>query len=435
MSNTKKVAFYLENVSIPNVDLSSPHFGNPGCGGTEYLFVALPYYLKVLAGDHCEPIILANCTLYLPEEVVSHQVLDVEDAARQAKHLGCQFFVYRPRRNIQASLLKLIDNIELSSIAWAHITPKEDHLRAMSETRFLKSLVCVEHEQHDMAKDSSIWKKLTYIVNLFDLNGFRSNVHASKDPNLVVYLGALVPQKGFHGLAKIWPEILKECPKAKLDVIGSGSLYGEQDRFGPWGIAEKNYEETHIIPYLSDGNGNVMSSVRFLGRLGSEKKEIISRAAVGVPNPLGQTENCPGSSLEFQALGTPVVSVRKNGLIDTVKDKETGLLSNSESELIRNICKLLRESEYSQRLGENGISFVDERYNCPKVVSEWLDLFSSLENGKRPKVFKLKNNYFDHHKYLIFANQYMQRAFGRFVCWPSVIYVKTKIIQLISKIY
>ena len=41
-----KVAFYLENKDIQNVDFSHPELGNPGCGGTQFLFAATPYYLK-----------------------------------------------------------------------------------------------------------------------------------------------------------------------------------------------------------------------------------------------------------------------------------------------------------------------------------------------------------------------------------------------------
>ena len=41
-----KVAFYLENKDIQKVDFTNPELGNPGCGGTQFLFAATPYYLK-----------------------------------------------------------------------------------------------------------------------------------------------------------------------------------------------------------------------------------------------------------------------------------------------------------------------------------------------------------------------------------------------------
>ena len=432
--NIIKVAFYLENRAIPNIDLSAPELGNPGCGGTEFLFVALPYYLEKLGSDY-QPVILANHINKLPSSVDHIKVADVVEAARQAKSYGCGIFVYRPRRHTEQVLLDEIDALEINTVAWAHITPMDDYLRAMARTQFLKALVCVEHEQHDLARDSAIWKKLTYIVNGFDVDGFRLSAPPPKEQGLVVYLGALVPQKGFHLLAKAWPKVLERCPNARLAVIGTGALYAEGAKLGPWGVADSRYEEHYILPHLADSAGKPLSSVSFLGQLGTEKKEVLYRAMVGVPNPGGQTENCPGSALEFQAAGTAVVSGAFYGLLDTVRNGQTGLLGKSEEDLIDHICQLLENPERAFALGENGIRFIEERYNYPAIVASWSELFDRISQSLGPKRMPGKSNLHQHHKYLIALNRYFQIIFGGIIPWPSVVEIKARLLPFLKSFF
>ena len=419
-----KIGFYLENQNIKDVDLSQPELGNPGCGGTEYLFSALPYYLAKLHGDKCETILFANHTGNLIRNVKSFQVSDVIAAAKAAKEYSCDFFIYRPYRHTQEDLLETLSELTLPSIAWAHITPLGEHLRELAKHKYVKALVCVEHEQYDLIQDSPIYKKLTYIVNGFDLDGFSLAEKPPKDPNLVVYLGSLVPQKGFHLLAKVWKQIIARVPSAQLVVIGSGALYNENAKLGPWKIAEKSYEEKYIIPYLADDKGELHPSVTLMGKLGLEKKEILYRALIGVPNPTGQTENCPGSALEFQATGTAVVSGAYNGLLDTVQHKITGLLGKTENDLMNNICTLLEAPDEAIKLGENGQTFIQERYNLTKITSEWITLFNNLANKKRPKRYPFKKNFHQHTKWATMINRFLQNNIGKLFYWPTILEIK-----------
>ena len=429
-----KVAFYLENKDVPNVDLSRPELGNPGCGGTTYLFSALPKYIQELNSNTISPILLANVTENLLESVQNYQVEDLYKAASFAKELACDFFVYRPRRELDVKFLNLIDGLELKTIGWAHITPKSEYLGRMAKTKYFKALVCVEHEQHELARDSKIWSKLTYIVNGFDVEGFQLPNPPKKEQNLVVYLGALVPQKGFHLLAKVWPRVLAKNPKAKLAVIGTGSLYNADAKLGPWGIADNEYETKHITPFLSDENGQPHSSVIFLGKLGIEKKDILYKATVGVVNPTGQTENCPGSALEFQACSTPVVSGAFYGMLDTVQHDITGYLGRNEEDLVSQICTLLQDTSLVEKLGKNATKFVQDRYNYSLVVNEWEELFQRLDSNKPIKRTPIKKNILQHSKILILINSCIQKTIGRFVSWPSIIDMKVSLFRKYTRI-
>ena len=250
-----KVAFYLENGAIPDVDLSQPSLGNPGCGGTEYMFAAIPFYLAAAEEKTgCRPFILANHVDRLPGNVANRPATNVLEAARLAKEEGCDVFVYRPRRHLEAELLALIDRLGLPTVARFSITPTGPYLRALAKSSSIKAVVCVGREQHDLAWDTPVWPKLTCITNSFDLDGFRLANPPAREPGLVVYLGALVPQKGFHLLARAWPRILRRHPTARLAVIGSGKLYGGSTSLGPWGVAAPEYE-TEFAPHLAGTDG------------------------------------------------------------------------------------------------------------------------------------------------------------------------------------
>ena len=190
----------------------------------------------------------------------------------------------------------------------------------------------------------------------------------------------MIPAKGFHHIARVWPAVKERVPNAELVVIGSGKLYDRNRSLGKWGVAEEGYER-QIRAYLSDGHGNPDPSVDFKGTLGIEKIKILQEADVGIVNPSGATENCPGSAIEFQAAGTPVVSGAYRGLLDTVLHERTGLLGRSDRDLIDNIVYLLRNKGLVRSYGENGIEFVKDKFSYEKISEQWLDLFGDVYYG------------------------------------------------------
>lgn len=430
-----KVAFYLENKDIQNVDFSHPELGNPGCGGTQFLFAATPYYLKKYFDSSYEVFILSNNINYLPRNINSFKVENIFAAAKLAKKIQCDFFIYRSRINTEFEIVELIDNLELSSIAWCHVGISSKYLSIMAKSKFIKKLVCVEHEQYDEIQDSllAIQGRVTYIPNGFDINWSKSNESTIKDEKLVVYVGALVPVKGFHILAKIWPSIIEKVPSAKLYVIGSGDLYNQKSKLGSWGVADKSYENNHIIPHLSDENGLKIKSVKFLGKLGYEKKYFMEKALIGIVNPSGASENCPGSALEFSSLETAVISGAYHGMLDTIRHRFSGLLGKSEKDLINNIVFLLSDPNYAKTLGKNGKKYVLERYNWERVINQWDYLFNALKFEKKMRRIPFKKNVLYNQKIFIKINRIFQFCFGRLFEWPTIVYLKSYIRNIFIK--
>jgi glycosyltransferase involved in cell wall biosynthesis len=394
-----KVGFHLENKGYPNVDLREPEKGNPGIGGTEYTTVTTAYYLNKFYPDQIECLLLASSTKLLPPSLSVIQAESEVDAAVKSKTQGCDIFVFKsPKANHE--IYEELRNLNIKAIARSNNTPDIEGLKQIADSSQIKCHVCVGQEQLDFLRDHIIFKKSTRIFNPFNAENFIPKQEIVKRGNTVVFLGNIIPVKGFHYLARVWRNVLKKRPDAKLIVIGSGKLYERSNKLGKWGVAEENYEANCIRPFLSDVNGDIIDSVHFAGLLGEEKIEILQNADVGVVNPSGKTEVCPASALEIQACGTPVISAAKEGILDTVIHGKTGLLGKSDKALVRNILCILDNPSVAKQFGENGINFVKDNFAPPLIAQQWLDLFIDICNGRTPQQQPMKDNYLYKAKFL-----------------------------------
>ena len=388
-----KVGFYLKNQGYTNVDLRFPEKGNPGIGGTEFTTIATAYYLNKYFPDIVEPILLANNLELLPPSLKAYYAANDIDAAIESEALGANIFIFKSKDG-NHELYDYLRKSNLKAITRSNNTPDVEGLNQIANCPQIKAHVCVGHEQLDLLRDHRIFTKSIRIFNLFNAENFVPKQRKQKQGNTVVFLGNIMPAKGFHVLARVWHQIIKERPDAKLIVIGSGKLYDRNSKLGKWEVAEESYEAHYIRPFLSDENGNIMNSVHFAGLLGGEKIEILQNADVGVVNPSGRTEVCPASALEIQACGTPVVAAAKEGLLDTVVHGKTGLLGRNDKDLVTNISYLLNNPSVAEQLGENGIQFVKENFSPQEIAKQWLDLFVDICNDKPPQPQAIKHNYY-----------------------------------------
>jgi glycosyltransferase involved in cell wall biosynthesis len=124
------------------------------------------------------------------------------------------------------------------------------------------------------------------------------------DP-VVVFLGRLRKYKGAQHAIRAMALVLRDVPGARLDVVGDGPYRPALERL----TASLGLEE----------------HVRFLGALPHRRKvEALNAAQVGVmPSP---KEGWGLTVIEGNACGVPVVASRSPGLVESVRDGETGIL-------------------------------------------------------------------------------------------------------------
>jgi glycosyltransferase involved in cell wall biosynthesis len=431
-----KIGFFADNSQLPSVDFTCPEKGSPGVGASLYIQAAVPYFIKKYCPDKAEVVIFAPHATKFPEGIKSVQADSLKTAAQLAKDEGVDYFVFRARQRDSDGILDFIDSISLPSVGVGQLTPTPETVRKMSQTNFFKALVCVGREQYDFLIDSPIKPKLAYIDNAVHLESCQGDIVRSegKDPKLVVYMGALVPVKGFHVLAEAWPKILERVPDAKLSVIGSVKIYGENLSVGPLGVASEQYEREGIIPFLCNEQGKLHPSVTFHGQMGKEKFEVMQRATIGVVNPTGDSETCCVSAVEMSGCKVAVVSGAYYALLDTVLHKKTGLLGRGVDDLVENICSCLTNLDMAETLGQAGYQRVKNQYAFSAVVLRWVELFEALDEGRVPRVFGRLRNIRYHYKALRIVNSFLQQSIGKIVYWPSVYEAQAMVYKQIMKL-
>ena len=430
-----KVGLYLRNRGVADVDLRSPEKGNPGVGGTQFNFVTLPYYLQKYYQDEVDCIVYANAVEYLPPSLDVRKASSAVEAARCADEDGCNIFVYVPTdRTRKEDLLGTLESLAMKAVVWAHNVPYSlAHMDLLADHPSVFRFVVVGRERLDQIRDHSLFEKSRCIYNGFDPAPYTPDTLSSNGSPTVAYVGSLIPPKGFHLLAKAWPEVKRQVKEANLVVIGSGQLYDRGAELGKWGIAAERYEK-RFRPYLSNGDGEVHSSVDFKGTLGTEKIPLLQNADVGVVNPSGKTENCPGSAIEFQAAGTPVVSIAEWGLLDTVKDGETGILMQDSGMLGKVVADLLRDRKRREEYSRAGMKFVRQKFSQEKICGQWQTLLQRVTDGRPPKQEPMKQNVLYRHKWFREGMRLAKKRFP-FLRWiPPLFAWRPKIRNFVKNI-
>lgn len=371
-----KAAFYFDNSRISEVDCRNVKEGNPGIGGTEYLFLLIS--LLLTERDNGITVTLLNTKQGLVADCLNVRLVkNIYEAYEYADTHGYDFFVFRPSggETFEDVLPTLQGNTKL--IPWCHNFLTYKQLAMYAKSSMVAHIICVGREQMDLYMDLPAYNKSDYIYNCYDINDEIKqkvqNFPFYKRENIVTYIGSIVPAKGFHLLAKAWPEIEKNIPDAQLYVIGSGRLYDRTTTMGTFNIAEASYESS-FMPYLTE-NGTIKKNVHFMGIMGKEKETILLKTKVGVPNPSGNTETFGLTALEFQYFGAKVVTKKCPGYLDTVYD---GYLYAKENNIAPLIIKALKErnSAYSDLMEQFA-----PRFSTHLVLSDWEKFFKEVKRS------------------------------------------------------
>lgn len=170
--------------------------------------------------------------------------------------------------------------------------------------------------------------------------------------------------KGHEDLVKAAPLVLAEFPEAKFLLVGSG--------WGPRG-EEHRREVEELVRSMG-----LQSSVIFTGYR-ADANRILREADIAVHASLN--ENL-GGTIEALLSGCPMVATRVGGMVDAVRDGETGVLVNPSDpqDLARGIIQLLRDREHARALGRAGRGLMLGRFTLRRTVDDLASLYRRLLN-------------------------------------------------------
>jgi len=193
---------------------------------------------------------------------------------------------------------------------------------------------------------------------------FRERYPVLKDKKVILFLGRIDRIKGLDILIKAYSILAKENNEVHLFIAGDGE----------GGYKEKVEEE--VI------NLGLQERVTFSGFLnGKEKLEAYMGSDIFVlPS---YSENFGLSAVEAMACALPVVISDKVGISGEVKDRNSGIIVETNAESVYyGLKKLLEDEGLRKELSENGRLLVKEHYDINKVADKMIKVFGEMSSER-----------------------------------------------------
>lgn len=420
-----KIGIYLGGLSTP-IDASNIEEGNPGIGGTEYMMLLLASYLGHYPQYSIS--VLTNQNILFNSSVNVYCNTEDSNLYQITKINSISILVVKSTLPIK--VCQTINDPTIKIVVWGHNYYFNDYANYVARNNNIVANVFVGKQLYDRYIDHNIINKSTVIYNMVPIPSDADHFLRDKVPPVVTYIGALIPTKGFHLLAKIWKEIVKNVPDAKLFVIGSGKLYDKTSRLGDYGIADAEYEKS-FIKFLLDDNNKLLNSVKFLGVVSEDKVKYFHNTGVGIINPSARSETFGLGIIEMNIYGIPVVTINKNGFPDTVENNVSGFLCRNLSEIKNKIIFLLKNPDINLRMGKNAKKRT-KLFSPERILPQWMKLFDDIDANKLNLEYLPPNNsYLNNFKWIRLINRFL-----RFNCHlkflPSILAIESYLYKVLK---
>ena len=376
-----KIAFYIKLSCIgqtlqKDIDLEK---GNPGIGGTPYLFLITVKYLNyIMQFDYA--LILTDKKLEFNDNDIPIEVAtDVNEAIEICKNKGIDTIVLNA--NIIESINKDISDYDINIILWAHNSLNWKTQCISAKRNNIKKIVCVSKKQYENLLKSPCSEKIIYINNSITSSFYNEAKLTDYTEEKAVYIGSIMPQKGCHNLLDIWRSVEKKCPNAKLYIFGSAHTWNRDIELGKMNIADKYYERILIEKLKKIKNKN---NIIFCGNKSwQEIGNTIKTARVAIVNPSHylRDETFCMSALELETHGIPIVSRQRNdGLNTSILNNKTGFLEKKDKLISEKISLLLTNSKMAQNYGCEARKYASN-FLMEEEVLKWIDVINNIDNN------------------------------------------------------
>ena len=183
----------------------------------------------------------------------------------------------------------------------------------------------------------------------------------------ILFVGRIVERKGVEYLVKSLKHV--DCPyRVELDIVGTDQGGGEIARLKKL-AAENDLTDRVIFHGLVDDET--------LRRCYAECDISVLPAIV---DSKGDTEGLGVVLIEALTYRKPVIASGVGGIVDIVKDEQTGILVPEKDPVAlgKAISRLLTDNELSLRLAEQGYEFVREYFGWETISRKWVDYYERI---------------------------------------------------------
>lgn len=384
-----RLAFFIEiknnQNTIENSDLDK---GNPGIGGTKYLFLLTVKVLNEQYGDDYA-ILLTDTNLKKSNiRLKTDYVENAGGAIKYCENNNIDHLVLNA--NIADSANPKLFETNVNILLWAHNTLTAKRQKIAAITKSIKWVVCVSESQYNNMKDTPCFEKCTFVNNIIPKYFYDHAKLTDYSEPKVTYVGSLMPQKGAHNLLEIWRFVEKKCPDAQLYVFGGAKIWNENTTLGKGGAADIFYDRLlqKRLKKLSHPE-----NIHFMGAQGwNYIDSFISTFRLGIVNPsyYMRDETFCLSAVEMAAHGLPIVSrQRHDGLETTIVNGKTGYVEEKNIDIAKRIIEIISSPDISRRMGTYGREHA-EQFIAGNVVNKW----DKLINETNRSVYLKKSSFF-----------------------------------------
>lgn len=207
----------------------------------------------------------------------------------------------------------------------------------------------------------------------------RADIERSDEP-IFGFVGALLPPKGFHLVAEAWGGVRAAIPGARLQVIGSASLYGYED--GHRELPTVSWYGEEIL----DALGPARDSVEFLGRVTNGKAEVYAGWDAALLNPTGTSEADPSSLKEVVAAGVPPVASADLGMWDIMRFLPDLVVRRpTPEEIVGRAVTATRDHDARARFARARSRLLSESLDRDaRLADAWSHLIDAVAHDRRP---------------------------------------------------
>lgn len=198
-----------------------------------------------------------------------------------------------------------------------------------------------------------------------DLYSYDATASPFEQPT-ILFVGRIRKYKGIDIVLKALPAIIEKVPNVRLIIVGAGDYYDQ---------LKKNITKAKLNDYV-DCTGFVTQE---------EKVDYLRRSHVLV-NPSSK-EGWGLTNIEANACGTVTVASNVDGLRDSVKDGESGILFpyGDYREMARNIIQLLTDTVYRTHMEKTALAWA-ARFTWDRTAEETRTLCHTIVREHESKL-------------------------------------------------
>lgn len=173
----------------------------------------------------------------------------------------------------------------------------------------------------------------------------------------------------------------REDQDRPLEIVHVGRIT-EQKLVGAFGSIAERWSQVSDVParfrWIGDGDRALLPPL--VEATGWLEREEMLRTLAGADIMLFTTagEAMPMTLLEAQAMAIPVVASRVTGVVDVVDDGRTGILGDTEDDLLASLADLARDPARRRTLGAAATARMAEKYDMSSLAERSFTAYAEL---------------------------------------------------------